>query len=256
MRRFAGITRTWTRSASRAPTSSPAPPTGRGTTPTSGTTIAWRSSSTPATAQAEDLKSRYGLKNHGLLHLDRVYWNLPVPALYEEASFRQEGLMAHGGPFVVNTGKWSARAAQEKYVVRESSTEDKIWWGEYNRPYDPEKFDAFDHWFSTLKGQGIYMTWSCFYPHVITRDDGYPAELFAELPKAGRGRSTSGLVNFMRPLQDAEWEWQRALLLHKNPHTGLRYIDDLLLRDRDTTQQERIPIAKAVETVEQRLGQS
>jgi phosphoenolpyruvate carboxykinase (ATP) len=64
------------------------------------------------------------------------------PALYEEASFRQEGLMAHGGPLVVNTGKWSARAAQDKYIVRETSTEDKIWWGEYNRPYAPEKFSA------------------------------------------------------------------------------------------------------------------
>jgi len=97
---------------------------------------------TPATPQANDLKSRYGLKNHGLVHLDRVFWNLPVPALYEEATFRKEGYVAHGGPLVVNTGKWSARAAQDKYVVRESSTEDKIWWGEYNRPFTPEKFSA------------------------------------------------------------------------------------------------------------------
>jgi len=97
---------------------------------------------TPATGQAGDLKSRYGLKNHGLVHLDRVYWNLPEPALYEEASFRQEGLMAHGGPLVVNTGKWSARAAQDKYIVEEPTTADKIWWGEYNRPYTPESFSA------------------------------------------------------------------------------------------------------------------
>jgi phosphoenolpyruvate carboxykinase (ATP) len=97
---------------------------------------------TPATDQATDLKSRFPLKNHGLVHLDKVYWNLPEPALYEEASFRQEGFMAHGGPFVVNTGKWSARAAQDKYIVREASTEDKIWWGEYNRPYAAEKFSA------------------------------------------------------------------------------------------------------------------
>jgi phosphoenolpyruvate carboxykinase (ATP) len=97
---------------------------------------------TPASDQAKDLKSRFPLSNHGLVHLDKVYWNLPEAALYEEASFRQEGFMAHGGPFVVNTGKWSARAAQDKYVVREASTEDKIWWGEYNRPYSPEKFSA------------------------------------------------------------------------------------------------------------------
>ncbi len=97
---------------------------------------------TPATAQAGDLASRFGLANHGLAHLDRVYWNLPPAALYEEAVFRKEGHIAHGGPFVVNTGTWSARAAQDKFIVREHSTEDRIWWGEYNRPYDPEKFSA------------------------------------------------------------------------------------------------------------------
>ena len=97
---------------------------------------------TPATDQASDLKPRFDLSNHGLRHLDQVYWNLPPAALYEEAVFRREGHVAHGGPFVVNTGKWSARAAQDKYIVREHSTADRIWWGEYNRPFDPDKFSA------------------------------------------------------------------------------------------------------------------
>jgi phosphoenolpyruvate carboxykinase (ATP) len=97
---------------------------------------------TPAAAQAADLKSRFGISNHGLVHIDKVYWNLPAPALYEEAVFRNEGSIAHGGAFVVNTGRWSARAANEKYVVREHTTEDKIWWGEYNRPYDKALFSG------------------------------------------------------------------------------------------------------------------
>jgi len=62
--------------------------------------------------QAGDLKSRFDLSNHGLIHLDRVFWNLPAAALIEEATFRKEGHLAHGGPLVVNTGKWSARAAR------------------------------------------------------------------------------------------------------------------------------------------------
>ncbi|MGD2175988.1 MAG: beta-galactosidase, partial [Candidatus Brocadiaceae bacterium] len=94
------------------------------------------------------------------------------------------------------------------------------------RRFDPERLDRFDRWFSILKEQGIYMTWSCFYPHLITRADRYPAELYAELPDRGKGKSTSGLVNMMPQLQDAEWEWLKALLLHKNPYTGLRYVDD------------------------------
>jgi phosphoenolpyruvate carboxykinase (ATP) len=95
---------------------------------------------TPAVKQAKDLASDYKLKNHGLVHLDRVFWNLPPSALYEEAVFRGEGHIVHGGPFIVDTGKWTARAAADKFVVQEESTADKIWWGEYNRPCAPEKF--------------------------------------------------------------------------------------------------------------------
>ena len=97
---------------------------------------------TPATGQAKDLASDYGLENHGLVHLDRVFWNLPTSALYEEAIFRAEGKMADGGPLLIHTGKHTARAAADKYIVREPSTEDKIWWGEYNRPCTPEQFSS------------------------------------------------------------------------------------------------------------------
>jgi len=97
---------------------------------------------TPAVKQAGDLASDYKLKNHGLIHLDRVFWNLPTAALYEEAVFRGEGHMVYGGPLLVTTGKHTARAAADKFIVREHSTEDEIWWGQYNRPCSPEQFNG------------------------------------------------------------------------------------------------------------------
>ncbi len=97
---------------------------------------------TPALKHAGDLASVYGLENHGLVYLDQVFWNIPESALYEEAVFRGEGKMVYGGPFLVRTGKWTARAANDKYFVREPSTENKIDWGEYNRPMSPEKFNG------------------------------------------------------------------------------------------------------------------
>ena len=96
----------------------------------------------PATKQAGDLASDFGLKNHGLGTLDRVYWNLPAPALYEEVVFRGEGRISDMGPIVVNTGKHTARAAADKFVVREHSTESGVWWGEYNRPFTTDKFHS------------------------------------------------------------------------------------------------------------------
>ena len=96
----------------------------------------------PAVREAGKLASNYGLANHGLVNLRRAYWNLPTPALYEESIFRSEGSLSHLGPLVVNTGKHTARAAADKFVVREESTESKIWWGEYNRPFTGESFSA------------------------------------------------------------------------------------------------------------------
>jgi len=96
---------------------------------------------TPAQAQAKALQADYGLKNHGLKNLNQVYWNLPPESLYEEIVFRGEGQITHHGPVVVTSGKHTARAANDKFIVREPTTEDQIWWGEYNRPYSTDKFN-------------------------------------------------------------------------------------------------------------------
>jgi phosphoenolpyruvate carboxykinase (ATP) len=96
---------------------------------------------TPAEKEAGALKSDYGLNNHGITNLRKAYWNLPTESLYEEVAFRMEGRISHQGPIVVNSGKHTARAAGDKYVVREPSSEENVWWGQYNLPYNPEKFN-------------------------------------------------------------------------------------------------------------------
>ncbi len=97
---------------------------------------------TPASKEAKQLASDFGLSNQGFNYLDRVYWNLSETALYEEAIFRNEGHMSEGGPFVAKTGKHTARAAADKFIVKEESTENSIWWGVHNRPYSLEKFNS------------------------------------------------------------------------------------------------------------------
>jgi phosphoenolpyruvate carboxykinase (ATP) len=104
---------------------------------------------TPSEGQAGAVRSDYGLDNLGLANLRKAYWNLSTEALYEESIFRGEANIAHMGPLIVNTGKHTARAAGDKFVVRETTTEDRIWWGQYNRPFEAEKFDAL---FARLQG--------------------------------------------------------------------------------------------------------
>ena len=87
------------------------------------------------------LVSKYGLDNHGIVNVNDVYWNLSSPALYEESVRRREGLVAHLGPVVVRTGHHTGRSPNDKFIVREPSSEGNIWWGNVNRPFDPERFD-------------------------------------------------------------------------------------------------------------------
>jgi phosphoenolpyruvate carboxykinase (ATP) len=113
---------------------------------------------TPAIKHAGELAADFKLKNHGLVYLDRVFWNLPTPALIEEAVFRGEGHLVYGGPFLVTTGKHTARAASDKFIVHEPTTADKIWWGEYNRPFAADKFNGvFTRLQAFLQGEELFV---------------------------------------------------------------------------------------------------
>ena len=88
------------------------------------------------------LKSNYGIENHGITNTGDVFWNFNTPRLYEEIIKRREGIIVHLGPVVVRTGHHTARAANEKFIVREPSSEKNIWWGKANRPFEEERFNT------------------------------------------------------------------------------------------------------------------
>jgi len=113
---------------------------------------------TPAENVAQIRKADYNLSNYGISNLRLAYWNLPVEALYEESIFRGEGVMGVGGPFVVNTGKHTARSANDKFVVREVSSEGNVWWGVYNRPFEAKQFEAlYSRMLGFLQGRDVFV---------------------------------------------------------------------------------------------------
>jgi phosphoenolpyruvate carboxykinase (ATP) len=116
----------------------------------------------PAEGQAGALKADYGLEMHGLTNQRQVYWNLPPEALYEEVVFRGEGRISHQGPVVVDTGRHTARAAQDKFIVRHPDSENNIWWGEYNRPINAVQFgDTYNRLQGFLQGRDLFVQ-DCF----------------------------------------------------------------------------------------------
>jgi phosphoenolpyruvate carboxykinase (ATP) len=98
------------------------------------------------------------LSNHSISNLRLAYWNLATESLYEEAVFRGEGATSLGGPFVANTGRHTARSANDKFVVRETDSEGHIWWGVYNRPFAADKFEVlYDRLLGFLQGRDIFV---------------------------------------------------------------------------------------------------
>ncbi|MHC4224500.1 MAG: phosphoenolpyruvate carboxykinase [Planctomycetota bacterium] len=86
-------------------------------------------------------QSQYGLDDLGLAHVGTIHWNLPVPALYEQSIRRNEAVVAQSGPLVALTGAHTGRSPNDKFIVKEASTEADIWWGKVNRPISEEHFD-------------------------------------------------------------------------------------------------------------------
>ena len=107
-------------------------------------------------------QSQYGLEHHGIHNVNAVYWNLSTPLLYEEAIRRREGRLAHLGPLVVRTGQHTGRSPNDKFIVREPSSTDKIWWGKVNRAMEPAQFEGLRRrLLAYLQGKDLFVQ-DCF----------------------------------------------------------------------------------------------
>jgi len=94
----------------------------------------------------------------GIRSPGRIYWNLSVPALYEEVIRRGEGQIARCGSLVVQTGKHTGRSPKDRFLVREQGTRDEIWWGPINQPFEPEAFDALhERIIEYLEGKDLFV---------------------------------------------------------------------------------------------------
>jgi phosphoenolpyruvate carboxykinase (ATP) len=72
----------------------------------------------------------------------RNLWrNLDAPALYELALGRGEGLISRSGALAVKTGAHTARAPQDKFIVRDETTDEAVWW-DNNQALTSDQFAA------------------------------------------------------------------------------------------------------------------
>ena len=103
-------------------------------------------------------QSRHGLDIHGIRNPGSVFWNLGPVELVEHAVRRGEGALVDGGPFNAVTAPHTGRSPNDRFVVREPSSEEHVWWGKVNVPLDEEKFDLLRaDVMAHLEGQDLYV---------------------------------------------------------------------------------------------------
>ncbi len=77
----------------------------------------------------------------GIENAAEVYRNLSHSDLIKRSLESGEGVLADSGALRVTTGKNTGRSPNDKFIVDEPDISDQIWWGEINRPFQPEAFE-------------------------------------------------------------------------------------------------------------------
>lgn len=78
----------------------------------------------------------------GLDRTQTVYYNLPPARLVELSVRRGEGRLTSGGPLATRTDPHTGRSPNDRFVVKEPSSENDVAWGATNRPISESSFDA------------------------------------------------------------------------------------------------------------------
>src|SRR3954466_15623981 len=82
------------------------------------------------------------LASQGLFPSGDVHFNLIAPELIQNAIRKGEGRLADMGPFCAVTSPHTGRSPNDKFVVKESSSENNVDWGKVNQPITPEHFNT------------------------------------------------------------------------------------------------------------------
>jgi phosphoenolpyruvate carboxykinase (ATP) len=95
---------------------------------------------------------KYGLKNNV------VKWNLSGEELQKITVEKGMGTETANGTLAVNTGKFTGRSPQDRFLVKDDYTKDRVWWGNINKPLSSENFQIlYDRVAAYLSGKEVYV---------------------------------------------------------------------------------------------------
>ena len=83
--------------------------------------------------------------------------NATTARLYEHALQGTEGVLAEHGALVVDTGRFTGRSPQDKFVVRDALTENSVDWGSINQPLSQEHYGRLkDDMLNWVQGRRLF----------------------------------------------------------------------------------------------------
>ena len=71
----------------------------------------------------------------------KVYRNLPAEELTQAAVSRGEGVINSTGSLSVNTGKYTGRSPDDRFIVYDGRTHDTVDWGKINHQFPSDRFE-------------------------------------------------------------------------------------------------------------------
>ena len=77
-----------------------------------------------------------------LIEAKKIYSDLGEEELIEISLKKREGILSKNGALVINTGKYTGRSPDDKFIVDDEFSHDKIAWGPVNHPISREDFQA------------------------------------------------------------------------------------------------------------------
>jgi phosphoenolpyruvate carboxykinase (ATP) len=86
------------------------------------------------------MSDRFDLLAYGIT-VPRIERNLAPAALYERGLVEDGAELAASGAIATRSGAKTGRSPLDKRIVRETSSQDDVWWGDINIPLSPHSFD-------------------------------------------------------------------------------------------------------------------
>jgi len=70
-----------------------------------------------------------------------VHYQLSPNELHAMTIEAGQGIESSTGALAINTGEFTGRSPQDRFIVQDEVTKDKVWWGNVNIPFSSENFD-------------------------------------------------------------------------------------------------------------------